>query len=260
MELTDFFQNRISVRKYTAQNIEKELLDELLTATMHTPTTGNMQVYSIVVTTDEDVKKQLAPCHFNQPSITNAPVVLTFCADFNRFEKWCEQRNAAHGYRNFQSFFTASIDALLAAQSFCTLAESKGLGTCYFGTTTYLTEQIINILNLPKGVVPVTTVTVGYPDGMPVRVDRLPLEAIVHHEKYQDYSQADINRFYARKESLPENKKFVEENNKQTLAQVFTDIRYTKKNNETFSEMFLNAIKKQGFLDNCEFKITNDGN
>lgn len=248
MELTDFFKNRASVRKYATQQIEKELLDELLTATMHTPTTGNMQLYSIIVTTDEEVKKQLAPCHFNQPSITNAPVVLTFCADFNRFEKWCKQRKAEPGYRNFQSFFTASIDALLAAQSFCTLAEKKGLGTCYFGTTTYLTGQIIDILNLPELVVPITTVTVGYPAGEPVRVDRLPLEAIVHRDKYGDYSAEDIDRMYAHKESLPENQKFVEENSKETLAQVFTEVRYTQKNNETFSEMFLNAIKKQGFL------------
>jgi len=248
MELTHFFKNRTSVRKYTAQKIDRNLLDELLEATMRTPTTGNMQLYSIVITTDENVKKQLSPCHFNQPSITNAPAVLTFCADFNRFEKWCNLRGAEPGYRNFQSFFTASIDALLAAQTFCTLAESKGLGTCYFGTTTYLTGQIIELLNLPEMVVPVTTVTVGYPDGEVQRTDRLSPDGIVHFDRYKDYTEEDINRIYAEKESLPENRKFVEENGKETLAQVFTDIRYTKKDNETFSEMFLEAIKRQGFL------------
>ena len=249
MELTDLLKNRRTVRKYSAKKIEKSLLNELLTATIRTANTGNMQPYSIVVTTDEELKKQLSPCHFNQPSITSAPVVLTFCADFNRIEKWCRQRNAEAGFRNFQSFFTASIDALLASQTFCLLAESKGLGTCYFGTTTYTSEQIINILQLPESVVPVITVTVGYPDGTPAQVDRLPLEAVVHIDKYKDYSPADINRIYAEKESLPENKKFVEENSKETLAQVFTDIRYTKKNNEAFSGTFLEAIKKQGFLE-----------
>ena len=245
--MLDVLNNHRSVRKYMNQKIDNTLLNELLEAACRASTTGNMQLYSIVVTTDDEVKKQLSPCHFNQPSIMQAPVVLTFCADFNRFEKWCKQRSAEPGYDNFQSFFTAAIDTLLVAQNFCIAAESKGLGICYFGTTTYLTQQIIDVLNLPKKVVPITTITVGYPDGEAVRVDRLPLQAIVHENVYQDYSEETIDKLYAVKESLPENLKFIAENNKETLAQVFTDIRYTKANNERFSEMFWQAIKAQGF-------------
>jgi len=245
--MLDILNNHRSVRKYTNQKIDSALLNELLEAACRASTTGNMQLYSIVVTTDDEVKKQLSPCHFNQPAITQAPAVLTFCADFNRFEKWCKQRNAVPGYDNFQSFFTAAIDALLVAQNFCIAAESKGLGICYFGTTTYLTQQIIDILHLPNKVVPITTVTIGYPDGEAVRVDRLLLEAVVHENIYQDYSEETINKLYAVKESLPENLKFIAENNKETLAQVFTDIRYTKENNERFSELFLQAIKQQGY-------------
>ena len=245
--MLDILNNHRSVRKYTNQKIEKTLLNELLEAACRASTTGNMQLYSIVATTDDEVKKQLSPCHFNQPAITQAPVVLTFCADFNRFEKWCRQRNAEPGYGNFQSFFTAAIDALLVAQNFCIAAESKGLGICYFGTTTYLTQQIIDVLHLPNKVVPITTVTVGYPYGESACVDRLPLEAVVHENIYQDYSEETINKLYAVKESLPENLNFIAENNKETLAQIFTDIRYTKENNERFSELFLQAIKQQGY-------------
>ncbi len=245
--MLNFLKDHRSVRKYTHQRIDDVLLNELLATACRASTTGNMQLYSIVVTTDDDVKKQLSPCHFNQPSITQAPVVLTFCADFNRFEKWCRQRKAEPGYDNFQSFFTAAIDALLAAQNFCIAAESQGLGICYFGTTTYLTQQIIDVLNLPKKVVPITTVTVGYPESESPKADRLPLEAIVHENVYKDYSAADIDRIYAEKESLPENLKFIEINNKETLAQIFTDIRYNKENNETFSTSFLEAIRKQGY-------------
>jgi hypothetical protein len=43
-------------------------------------------------------------------------------------------------------------------------------------------------------------------------------------------------------------KQFVAENNKETLAQVFTDVRYTEKNNEYFSDVLLEVLKKQGFL------------
>ena len=116
-----------TIRKYKEQPISTELLTDLLEATCRTSNTGNMQAYSIVVTTDQELKDQLSPAHFNQPMVKQAPVVLTFCADFNRFSKWCEQRNADPGYDNFQSFMASAIDALIAAQTFCIAAESKGL-------------------------------------------------------------------------------------------------------------------------------------
>ena len=180
--------------------------------------------------------------------VVDAPIVLTFCADFNRFNIWCKQNNADPGYDNFLSFFTAAIDALLVAQNVCIAAESVGLGICYLGTTTYLAGKIIDILKLPRGVVPVTTVTLGWPAEDPALVDRLPLKAIVHQETYQDYTPEAIARFYSRKESLPENQQFVAENGKETLAQVFTDIRYTKADNELFSGMLLEVLRRQGFL------------
>ena len=95
--------------------------------------------------------------------VKQAPVVLTFCADFNRFNKWCRLRKAEPGYDNFLSFITAAIDALLVAQNVCVAAEDAGLGICYLGTTTYMADKIIEILDLPEGVVPVTTVTLGIP-------------------------------------------------------------------------------------------------
>jgi len=237
-----------TIRTYTDQQIAPELLTRLLETACRASNTGNMQAYSIVVTTDNDLKKQLLPAHFNQPMTTQAPVVLTFCADFNRFTKWCEQRNAEPGYDNFQSFMATAIDALVAAQTFCIAAESVGLGICYLGTTTYNAREIIDTLKLPKLVVPITTITVGYPEGLPDQTDRLPLEAIVHYETYKDFSKDDIDNLYTEKENSDFYKQFVSENKKETLAQVFTDIRYSKKNNEFFSEKFLTVLKEQGFL------------
>ena len=147
-----------------------------------------MQVYSIIITRDEEKKRELAPFHFNQKMVTEAPVVLTFCADFNRFSKWCLLRKADPGYDNFLSFMTAAIDALLVAQTFCIAAEAKGLGICYLGTTTYMAHKIIEVLKLPKGVVPVTTSLWAGLLEKPEQVDRLPLEAIVHNETYCDYT------------------------------------------------------------------------
>jgi nitroreductase len=246
--MLNFLNQHRTIRKYTNQNVPSDLMNELLEAACRSSNTGNMQAYSIVVTTDNEIKSKLAPSHFNQPMITQAPVVLTFCADFNRFSKWCEQRNADPGYNNFQSFMAAAIDALIVAQTFCIAAESVGLGICYLGTTTYNAQEIIEALKLPKLVVPITTITVGYPETIPEQTDRLPLEAVVHFDTYKQFSNTDINTLYSEKENSDFYKQFVAENNKENLAQVFTDIRYSRKNNEFFSEKFLNALKIQEFL------------
>ncbi len=239
---------RRTIRKYSAKDVDNETLNAILEMGCRASTTGNMQVYSIIVTRDDEMKKKLAPLHFNQKMVTEAPVTLTFCADFNRFNKWCRQRNAEPGYDNFLSFVTAAIDAIIVAQTVAIAAEAKGLGICYLGTATYNADGIIKALNLPAGVVPVTAITLGYPAEQPEQVDRLPLEAVVHNEVYKDYSTEDINQYYATKEARPDSLKFVAENDKETLAQVFTDVRYKKADNEHFSKTLLNVLKSQGFL------------
>lgn len=240
-------KQRRTIRRYQEKDVTPALFNELMEIACRASTVGNMQTYSVVVTRDAAMKEKLSPAHFNQPMVKKAPVVLTFCVDLNRFSKWCEQRQAIPGYDNLQWFVTGAVDALLAAQTFCVAAEEKGLGICYLGTTTYNPNQIIDALQLPKLVFPITTITLGWPDELPEQVDRLPLEAILHQETYHDYSVEDIDRLYAYKESLPENLKFIAENNKETLAQVFTDVRYKKADSEFFSEVLLETLKKQGF-------------
>lgn len=247
MDTMQLLRNRRTIRSYSDKPVSDELLNELLEAAFRAPTTGGMQLYSVIVTRDDEMKKKLSPMHFNQPTVTSAQVVLTFCADYNRFVKWCEASNATPGYDNFISFTTAMIDTLLVAQQFNTAAEACGLGCCYLGTTTYNAPQIAQLLQLPRLVIPVTTITVGYPMTTPEQVERLPLEACVHHEVYKDYTSDDIHKHYAEKESLAVNKKFVEENHKESLAQVFTDVRYPKNDNEHFSQVWRDFIAKQGF-------------
>jgi FMN reductase [NAD(P)H] len=240
---------RRTVRKYTEKEVSNELLQRLLSQAMRTQTMGNLQLYSVVVTRSQQMKEQLAPAHFNQPMVTQAPVVLTFCADFRRTTRWCEERQAQPGYNNLLSFINAATDALLYCQTFCNLAEDEGLGLCFLGTTVYMPQLIIDTLKLPQLVMPVATITLGWPDEQPPLTDRLPLDAVIHEETYCDYTPELINTYYSPKEELPENQEFVRINQKQTLAQVFTDCRYTRKDNEAMSASLLETLKKQGFLD-----------
>lgn len=241
-------QNRTSIRKYSSREVSDELLNRLLEEAERTPTMGNLQLYSVVITRSEEGKKALAPAHFNQPMVTGAPVVLTICADYRRTTLWAENRKAHPGYDNILSFMNAATDALLFTQTFCNLAEEEGLGTCFLGTTVYMPKMIIDTLKLPKLVMPVATITLGWPDEQPALSERLPLRSIIHQETFEDYTPEKIDDFYAEKENLEVNKEFVRINHVETLAQVFTDIRYTKKDCETMSKGFLDALKNQGFL------------
>lgn len=239
---------RRSIRKYQRKEVDNKLINNLLSQSERTQTMGNLQLYSVVITHSDEQKRKLAPAHFHQPMVTQAPAVLTFCADFRRTSSWAECRKAQPGYDNFLSFVNAATDTLLYCQTFCNLAEEAGLGLCFLGTTLYNPKSIIDTLQLPRLVMPVATITLGWPDETPELSDRLPLSAIIHDETYQDYTPERVDQFYQEKESLPENIQFCQVNEKETLAQVFTDIRYTKKDNEAMSKNLLDTLKQQGFL------------
>ena len=241
-------ETRRTIRQYSLRDVSDELLRRLLTEASRTQTMGNLQLYSVVITRDYSQKLKLAPAHFNQPMVTSAPVVLTICADFNRTSTWARCRNAEPGYDNFLSFINAATDALLYTQTLCNLMDEEGLGYCYLGTTVYQPQQIIDLLQLPRLVMPVATLTVGWPDETPALSDRLPLESFIHEETYTDYLAADIDTYYNYKEQLDENRHFVALNHKETLAQVFTDIRYTRRDNEALSATLIDTLRRQGFM------------
>ena len=247
MDIDRYFANRRTVRRYTAQEVAPELLTQLLEEATHAPNTGNMQLYSVIVTRSEEGKRALAPLHFNQPAATGCSVLLTFCIDINRFNLWCKEGNADAGFGNLQMLLAGAIDASLFAQQFNTLAEMHGLGCCYLGTTAYNAPEIAKVLELPDGVVPLVSLTVGYPDEEAPLSDRLPLEAIVHDEKYRQYTPEQIREIYAGQENSADSKRFIEENGKSTLAQVFAEVRYPRATNEAFSKTLQEYLEK-GFF------------
>ena len=95
---------------------------------------------------------------------------------------------------------------------------------------------------------PIATITLGWPAEKGSVSDRLPIEAIVHQEAYQPYTSQSIDQYYVTKEELPENKRFVEENKTETLAQIFTDIRYRPQDCQTMSKALIQALCNQGFM------------
>jgi len=236
-----------SIRKFKSDPVSENLLQNIVEAGIRASNTGNMQLYSVVITRDKDNKAKLAEYNFNQPSILQSPVALTICADVHRFCRWCECRKADESYHTLLWLLSSVIDASLFSQNICLAAEEKGLGICYLGSTLYNLQKIIDLLKLPDGVIPITTIAMGYPDESPELTERLPVKAVIHEETYKEYSNESIDELYNGIESLKSSKGFVNENHVENLAQVYTDVRYTKKDSIEYSKKMLEILHKQGF-------------
>ncbi len=243
-----YFSSRATVRDFRNEDVPLSLIESILEAAMRAPTCGNMQLYSVIVTREPEARRALAETHFNQPAAIGAPVILTICADFNRFSRWCRLSDAKPGYDNFLSFLTATTDAVILAQQITTIAEMEGLGTCWLGTVTYNAARISELLSLPDLVVPVAALAIGWPASTPERCERLPLEACMHLERYRDDSDAKVMELFKAKDEFGPNARFVAENGKTSLAQVFTDVRYPEAMNVEVSKALLDLLRDKKFL------------
>lgn len=258
LELKDVIHNHTSIRQYEDREVSQELLEEILDAGIRASSSGNMQTYSIVVTRDKELREKLYKPHMEQSMVLDAPVLLTFCADFNRMRKWLALNDAPDQFDNFMSFMIGAIDATLVSQNCALAAEEAGLGICYMGSTLANCDQIGEFLNLPPNVVPVVGFSLGSPAEKPAPRDRLPKHGLVHYEQYQDYSDEDILEIYQERDkkgwerymSVPKLKEMTEELGLKNLAQIYTIAKYTKKSHQEFSQAVLNYLEKQNFMDN----------
>lgn len=255
-QLLDLISNHTSIRSFKKDSVPEDVLEKILLAASRASSSGNMQAYSIIVTRDQAMKEKLFKAHFEQEMLLEAPIFLTFCADFNRMRKWLQVSEAPENFDNYMSFMIGAIDAILASQNAALAAEAQGLGICYMGTTLASTLEIAEILNCPDNVVPVAGFVLGYPDERPIKRDRLSLSAIVHDETYKDYSAEDILAIYAEKEKAgmkryrenPELKKMIEEMDIKNLAQVYTRAKYTRESHIGYSKNVLKCLREKQFM------------
>ena len=245
-----------SIRKYKSNPVPGDLLTKILEAGIRASSSGNMQTYSIVVTADPILREQLYKAHFEQNMVLEAPLLLTFCADFHRMRQWLRISDAPDNFDNFMSFMIAAIDAILVSQNVALAAESEGLGICYLGSTFSNCNQVGRILELPHNVVPVAGFTLGYPNEEPELRDRLPLDGLVHYETYQDYSDERVAEIYKQREvrgwerymSYPRLRKLIVDSGVENLAQVYTTVKYSRRSHREFSRNVLNYLEEQDFM------------
>lgn len=246
-----------SIRSFTDQKIEENLLNDLLQTGLRSSSSGNLQTWAVIVTQDPENKQKLYKAHYEQPMVNEAPAVLTFCADLFRTREWIRVNKSKQSFSDLLAFLVGAFDAMIAAQTICLAAESKGLGICYMGTTLMSADKIIDILDLPEYVFPATSIVIGYPNEDPPLRDRLPLDLVVHHEKYQRLSDAKIKSKHAEREKNAWERYNSIESIRTKLAEAgitkitdfyTSEFKYSQEMHTEVSKMLVESLQKQGLL------------
>ena len=236
-----------SIRKFTEEKVNKELLEEIVNCGLRASNTGNMQLYSVIATQEEPLRTELCGLHFGQ--CATAPLFLTVCTDVNRYHHYCRVNGCDEPYGNLLWFVEALIDASLFAQNLCLAAEARGLGFCHLGTVNYNTEKIATLLQCPKGVVPVIAIAMGHPAEEGRLSERLGTDAILHGEVYRDPTDEDIVKTHTVRDDDPFNRQMVKENGTRNYCEIFTTKRYPRQQNEAISADLLAFLRKSGMME-----------
>ena len=187
-----------SVRRYRPDPVPAQMVETVVAAGQQSSTSSNLQVYSVVAVTDEEKRARLVKLCGNQEHILEAPVFLAWCADLSRLDRMCEMRGYKQVTEYIESTLVAIVDVAVAAQTAVLAAESLGLGICYIGAIRNEPAEVIALLELPKLVFPITGMTLGWPAAEPLNRPRLPLEAVLHWEKYSTAREAEALEAYDR--------------------------------------------------------------
>jgi nitroreductase len=229
--LSTLFNRHRSIRKYRPDPIDPVLVERVCTdAIAGASSSGNLNSFSLVLTRDPERKRRLYELHFEQEMVLQAPLVITFCADWYRTREWLRLRGARDNFNNLIGYHVAAFDAMIVAQNVCLGFEAEGLGICYMGTTLHSMAEIAELLDLPDTCLPVTSIVVGWPAEDPAKRDRLPLHAFLHDEKYHRPTDAELEAIYTQREvrgwarymAYPELKAKIEALGITSLAQFYT--------------------------------------
>ena len=193
--IEQIYQHR-SIRAYKSDPIPKSMIEEIVAAGQRASTSSNLQMFSVVVVTDQQKRNQLATYCGDQAHIRQAPVFIAWCADLNRLSRVCALRGHDHAYEYVENFLVSAVDVALLMQTATLAAESLGLGMCYIGAIRNQPADVIKLLELPRLVMPISGMTLGWPDDDPIIKPRLSTEAIIHWETYDSSREEPMVRHY----------------------------------------------------------------
>jgi nitroreductase len=163
-----------SIRKYSGKMPRKEVIETILRAGQQAPFAS--QYYSILLSR----KAKRNPWH--------APLLFTICVDSYKFELIMAKRNWKPATHDLVLLFFGILDASLIAENMVVAGRSLGFGSCFLGTTIFRADIIAEEYKLPKRVLPILQLVMGYPAEDPPTRPRYPLEFTLFEDRYPKMS------------------------------------------------------------------------
>ncbi|RXI98191.1 oxygen-insensitive NADPH nitroreductase [Anaerobacillus alkaliphilus] len=190
-ETIKLLQNHASIRAFKDEELTEEQINTIVKSAQMAPTSSFLQAYSIIGIRNQEIKEKLSVLAGNQPYVAKNGHFFVFCADFHRHTLGAELENYNEplALDSTEKFLIGAVDATLAAQNAVIAAESLGLGTVYIGGIRSNIEEVSELLELPKHVIPIVGVAVGFPDQDPGTKPRLPMENVYHQDQYQQNNE-----------------------------------------------------------------------
>lgn len=177
----DLLRQHRSIRAYSSQPITEQQRIAILSAAQSASTSSFMQCSSIIRITDPQIRAQLAELAGPQPWVAQAAEFWVFCADFNRHQQICPQAELGLA----EQLLLGTVDTALMAQNAMVAAESLGLGGVFIGGLRNHPHEVTSLLSLPRFVLPLFGLCLGWPDADPDLKPRLPQSMLVHENSYQ---------------------------------------------------------------------------
>ena len=184
-ELTGLAAHR-SHRAFTSEPVPPALLRTLLASAFSAPAKSDLQQSCVVQVSDHSVQARIASLIPSMPWIADAPVLLVFCGDNRRIRRICERQGTPFANDHLDSFFNATVDTGLVMAGFIHAAQAAGLGCCPLSAVRNHAAEVSEMLGLPDYVFPVAGMVAGYPAKARKITPRLPLDAFVHTDRYDD--------------------------------------------------------------------------
>ena len=181
-----------SIRRYTGEPIPEPVLIELIRAGQGAASSSFIQAYSVIRVTRPEARSTIARAAGNQPWIEQAAEFLVFCADLRRVDRACRDQGAGPLEGWTEHGLAAVVDTTLMAQNVLLAAESLGLGGVFIGGIRNDPQVLVDVLQIPKLVVPLFGLCLGWPAESPGVKPRLPVELVLHQDCYQDPDPAAI--------------------------------------------------------------------
>ncbi|ANI83729.1 oxygen-insensitive NADPH nitroreductase [Kosakonia oryzae] len=170
-----------SIRHFTDQPVTQEQREAIIASAQATSSSSFLQCSSIIRITDRAMREQLVALTGGQQHVAQAAEFWVFCADFHRnFEISPEAKPGLA-----EQLLLGVVDTALMAQNAFTAAESLGLGGVYIGGIRNNIEAVGELLQVPKHVLPLFGLCLGWPADDPGLKPRMPASLLVHENHYQ---------------------------------------------------------------------------